>query len=127
MRISDWSSDVCSSDLLDHNVDIGMANHLHAVGGDQNIVAHQSARLFDITHGNRRDFDTAPRPAGDFLDVACQYLPGARPHHTQAPPTNFYRTHLTNPSLLNFSFMPRTTSLVPCPLSTIANRHNTSP
>src|SRR3546814_18401573 len=78
MRISDWSSDVCSSDLLDHNVDIGMANHLHAVGGDQNIAAHQSARLFDITHGNRRDFDTAPRPAGDFLDVACQYLPGDR-------------------------------------------------
>src|SRR3546814_8581670 len=38
MRISDWSSDVCSSDLILISIDITLAGLFWALGGEDNII-----------------------------------------------------------------------------------------
>src|SRR3546814_3004688 len=38
MRISDWSSDVCSSDLVGHDRLVQQTNHYHAEGRITNLV-----------------------------------------------------------------------------------------
>src|SRR3546814_9635204 len=58
MRISDWSSDVCSSDLAGDHVDGDRAGHLagggapHAVGDhpEAEILAHREAVLVVAAH-----------------------------------------------------------------------------
>src|SRR5690606_2494263 len=93
---------------LDHDVDLGVAHHLHAVGGQGDLIAHQGARLVQVAHGGRHDLDAAARAAGDFISVAFQYVPGAAADHTQTQQTYLDGTHLTKPSLRNISLMPRT-------------------
>src|SRR3546814_16936836 len=59
MRISDWSSDVCSSDLLYGLVELARANCIHAAsreGEDDFITAAAAARL-----SATEAYDTAAR------------------------------------------------------------------
>src|SRR3546814_6263504 len=63
MRISDWSSDVCSSDLLDRAL-----RDQHAVGA----VAREDARTDELTGQQRRvrirEFGAQRRGARRFID-----------------------------------------------------------
>src|SRR3546814_9911997 len=66
MRISDWSSDVCSSDLLVGELDL--LRHRHAVLRDarraERLVEHNVAALRPQRHLHRirQDVDTAQHP-----------------------------------------------------------------
>src|SRR3546814_15134345 len=72
MRISDWSSDVCSSDLLTHEErvaktrrDLGFADEELVVGTVGRIVAEKGYReLFQAARSVRQRF-----PAARFLVV----------------------------------------------------------
>src|SRR3546814_6944168 len=51
MRISDWSSDVCSSDLAHHDVAVEVENLLHAVGQDLRNEDAQVGRVRNVSVG----------------------------------------------------------------------------
>src|SRR5690606_38878 len=78
---------------LDHNIDLGVAHHIHAVCGQGDLVPHQRACLFQVTHSNSDHLNTATGAASDFICIAFQYVPGAAANHTQTQQTYFDRTH----------------------------------
>src|SRR3546814_4584109 len=59
MRISDWSSDVCSSDLLDHLANRGVRAHR------ERLADHPGLESFHLTH-----FIGLPLPRHAFVDDA---------------------------------------------------------
>src|SRR3546814_11824458 len=72
MRISDWSSDVCSSDLRQHLVgERDAAGHeLLRIGvGDRLVVAVEELRLGDPTFPQRR-FEGGSHRSGHLLHLA---------------------------------------------------------
>src|SRR3546814_9248086 len=88
MRISDWSSDVCSSDLYAFNK---ATNHVDAYVGRATILATGGA-------GRTYIFSTAPRGAtGDGLAMA--WRAGCRVSNmemNQFPPTSLYHLEVKN-------------------------------
>src|SRR3546814_15283554 len=69
MRISDWSSDVCSSDLARHLLSPAASLHLRSAEID---AAHRRARCLDAGGD--------PRPAAQPAEPAAGlHLPGALP------------------------------------------------
>src|SRR3546814_5045267 len=74
MRISDWSSDVCSSDLLDRVERQGVAHHFRKRTQDRPVVARVARR----EHRALAALDTAFEidPGARFLGIAR-----ARQHH----------------------------------------------
>src|SRR3546814_1001768 len=66
MRISDWSSDVCSSDLV-----MRLGRGFVARAAVAEIVAVEDARFFEQPHGavNGRDRDAA-------VDLRCAFIEG---------------------------------------------------
>src|SRR3546814_20822229 len=79
MRISDWSSDVCSSDLATPETDA-------MIGADELAAMKSSATLINIARGSVVDQAAlvaaldAKRIAADFLDVTTpETLPATDP------------------------------------------------
>src|SRR3546814_15235702 len=80
MRISDWSSDVCSSDLLRHNrvfpdADFAMENPTSILIGADNLtpeLAHADIAMPDLRHGKLHDMNAMKPPrhgdAPQFMD-----------------------------------------------------------
>src|SRR3546814_10900951 len=64
MRISDWSSDVCSSDLLDC-VQMGTIE-FHAWACHQDSVEQPDRMIFDLDPDEGLDFAEVKRAAGDL-------------------------------------------------------------
>src|SRR3546814_19813183 len=62
MRISDWSSDVCSSDLRGEGQKIGRTL------GFQFLKVHGRLRLCSLCNGKGEDFGTAPAPGASAAD-----------------------------------------------------------
>src|SRR3546814_15988078 len=89
MRISDWSSDVCSSDLL-RRVALGQHLHLLAVDLDVVLAGLDLARVGAV-HGIilqevRVRLGGAKVVDGDELDVLALGLHGGAKHETTDPP-----------------------------------------
>src|SRR3546814_4489764 len=80
MRISDWSSDVCSSDLADK-----IADMLHRpCGGTRRCVAHRAFPIADADHpaGTR---DAANLLVGEVaVDLAGRLHPAVARYHRAA-------------------------------------------
>src|SRR3546814_12185625 len=81
MRISDWSSDVCSSDLLAEVLaeEVVQAAILVGEDGDRRIVAHRADRLLLVLDHRMQDqLQILHRPADRDL-TAAQRIPCQRP------------------------------------------------
>src|SRR3546814_10546119 len=93
MRISDWSSDVCSSDLIDpeHTTAVFMVNHL----GYSNMIGR-----FNEVSGSFTFDENAPEAASVTLKVA-----------TDSVDTNHQRRddHLRSPDFFNVQEFPEMT------------------
>src|SRR3546814_16179641 len=76
MRISDWSSDVCSSDLRVHHVALRLAHLQHAPDGDRFVGrgVHGSAvgDLFDL-------FGEQPPAGGVLVGFVADHALGEQP------------------------------------------------
>src|SRR3546814_18848541 len=75
MRISDWSSDVCSSDLLAEVLAEEVADAARLVGNDRKgrIVAHAADRFLGVFHHGAEDqFHILQRAPG--RDLAAHQL-----------------------------------------------------
>src|SRR3546814_3368703 len=71
MRISDWSSDVCSSDLQVGDAEIGKGLDVAAVGRATRQARKNLAAAFDLALQQRdvfRQWIVGRRVAADFLD-----------------------------------------------------------
>src|SRR3546814_16350664 len=76
MRISDWSSDVCSSDLIDDAAraisnDRGVGHHhrrLRRRGGELKLAEHAGAQLAVGVGDDRADADSARTGAQRIID-----------------------------------------------------------
>src|SRR3546814_16041872 len=68
MRISDWSSDVCSSDLIEGNRHV---EALRVVGGRGTIVHHDQLIRYDLQEAHE---------TGEALLLALEHA-----HHVEAP------------------------------------------
>src|SRR3546814_11547209 len=80
MRISDWSSDVCSSDLADRVAHPGIAAGLPPIGVvdlDEAFVA-QHQRGLAAGAERQRVFDLRAQPQPDLIAIAAQPL--LQPH-----------------------------------------------
>src|SRR3546814_4037252 len=80
MRISDWSSDVCSSDLLGQLAHIGARRGVVVIGGDRldprQLVAGRALERDDVVRLQRRDLGV------EAIDHADQGVaPGNWPFH----------------------------------------------
>src|SRR3546814_16469584 len=85
MRISDWSSDVCSSDLLEHVLDVGdvlRAQGLRFGVGAEVVVAVRQAEATAIGVGDhaRGIGKILRRAEGEQEAVACGALLQTRDH-----------------------------------------------
>src|SRR3546814_10846125 len=80
MRISDWSSDVCSSDLIDL-VELGFVTAAAVIIGDIPIPAFSTNRQIPAQSGDdpeNVDIGPAGRAIGDVVHVPVE-LEGRRP------------------------------------------------
>src|SRR3546814_7793500 len=70
MRISDWSSDVCSSDLINQMVVMRLRRRFIARAAVAEIVAVEDARLFEQADGaiDGGDGDAAVERRGAFIE-----------------------------------------------------------
>src|SRR3546814_10888842 len=67
MRISDWSSDVCSSDLADTRLLMSFQGQHYFYTGGAHPMVHYLALVYDKPKG------TLMRPAGIFADPAAAF------------------------------------------------------
>src|SRR3546814_5923967 len=84
MRISDWSSDVCSSDLLRRPAVAGTVAAARGAGAGRGAVAGQRVRVRGVQRGHARAPDRlrGARPAGGDGEIGrascrergCQYV-----------------------------------------------------
>src|SRR3546814_18421158 len=80
MRISDWSSDVCSSDLLDRH---GVA-HIPAVGADEDARAVAEDVAYPAGLFIARAASEGAAHAVDRSAVLALQIPAAEPVHDRA-------------------------------------------
>src|SRR3546814_4222181 len=80
MRISDWSSDVCSSDLLDAFWDSGLGGQLSAtVNLNGSFAAPRGTARLTATDLRPRDSEDMPALQ---LDASAQWQEGRSEEHT---------------------------------------------
>src|SRR3546814_15258856 len=58
MRISDWSADVCSSNLADRAGDLLAARHRHLAGDEDEIAGHHIGYIVGHRRVRRRQLDS---------------------------------------------------------------------
>src|SRR3546814_17182921 len=79
MRISDWSSDVCSSDLVGEEVTAGLLAAAADFGADAAVLVHVSMALALVAArlaGGRAGLQERPGHVGVVPGVSRQRVPG---------------------------------------------------
>src|SRR3546814_14324287 len=78
MRISDWSSDVCSSDLFDANVASGLPWRFTAPKpvklrlGEERLVAYKGKNIGNGPHLGQAAFNVTPFKTGEYFSkIEC--------------------------------------------------------
>ena len=72
------------TDQLDDDVDVGIANHIVEIRRYRDFRPHDRARLVDVAHRDRRDFDSAAGTPRDLVLIALQDFVGSAPYGAEA-------------------------------------------
>src|SRR3546814_10567749 len=106
MRISDWSSDVCSSDLADRQGDQGhqRPDFRHPVGHRRRGGRHPHHRRDHLRDPRHLHHHRQLRRGAGFADASLlPHLPRGRPSH---PLALLHRLLFSHCSLLHSSYLP---------------------
>ena len=76
--------DAIAADQLDDDVDLGMRDHLAAIGHDLHLVADDAAGALGVQVGNHRDLDAATGAPADLFLISPQHVERAAAHGADA-------------------------------------------